>query len=165
MCRFASLAVVLSLMPVSNFAADAPLEGVWEGWVVEGKGENPNRGQLKLQLTITGNKIVGKNLGGAGGGGGRGGGGGGGDLGEGTFTVAEGKPNQMDSARVGGGGGGRRGGGGGGYKGIATLEGDTLKWCVANPGRERPKDFTTDRRQGQFLMILKKLPAKDSKKD
>jgi hypothetical protein len=169
--------------------AETPkLDGVWEGWVVEGRGENPNRGQIHLQLTIDGDKITSKNLGGGGfgggGGGGRGpggGGGGGGDLGSGTFEITDvDGVKQMDATRTGGGGGGGRPGGGGGRPGgpgggrgpgggggggqqnlgIMSVEGDTLKWCVANRGG-RPTEFATNRGQGSFLLILTKQKPKD----
>ena len=172
--RLFAAAVLFALPAAAADKKEAPkppsLDGVWEGWVVEGKGENPNRGQIHLQLTIKDNKVTGKKIGG--------GGPGGDDMGAGTVALnAEGEVKQMDATRTGGGGGGpggggrggRRGGpgggggaggGGGGYKGIMTVEGDTLKWCVANPGKERPTQFATDRRQGQFLMILKKQEEK-----
>jgi hypothetical protein len=158
-------------------AAKPPaLDGVWDGWVVEGRGENPNRGQIHLQLTIQDNKVTGKKVGG--------GGPGGDDMGAGTIAIADGEVKHMDATRTagGGGGGGRRGrggpgggapggpgggggggGGGGAYKGILAVEGDTLKWCVANPGRDRPTEFATNRGKGQFLMILKKQEPKEKK--
>src|SRR5690242_11212973 len=35
------------------------LEGVWEGFAVEGKGERPNQGPLNIRLTIKGDKMTG----------------------------------------------------------------------------------------------------------
>src|SRR5215217_2248543 len=103
-----------TLIALPAFAADekakAPgLDGVWEGWVVEGKGENPNRGQIHLQLTIQDNKATGKKIGG--------GGPGGDDMGAGQFTIVDGEIKQMDAARLGNAGGGPGGGGRGGRRG------------------------------------------------
>lgn len=39
------------------------LTGTWRGWVVDGRGENPNAGQLEMELRIDGNRIVGRELG------------------------------------------------------------------------------------------------------
>jgi hypothetical protein len=41
-----------------------------------------------------------------------------------------------------------------------ALDGDTLKWCVANRGG-RPTEFATNRGQGSFLLILTKQKPKE----
>ncbi|MCC2670883.1 MAG: hypothetical protein K0Q72_3354, partial [Armatimonadetes bacterium] len=43
------------------------------------------------------------------------------------------------------------------FMGIYTLEGDTLRWCVANPGRPRPTDIASRAAQGQYLLILNRV--------
>jgi uncharacterized protein (TIGR03067 family) len=40
--------------------------------------------------------------------------------------------------------------------GIYTFEGDTLKICGADPGKDRPKDFTTKQGSGLTLVVLKR---------
>ena len=40
------------------------------------------------------------------------------------------------------------------YLGIYKIEGDTLKWCVAVPGSERPSEFATS--GSDFLLVLKR---------
>ncbi len=70
-------------------------------------------------------------------------------LGAGTFKLEPvANPKRMDATRTKGGKRGEK------YLGIYSLEGDTLKWCVALPGGKRPTEFAT--RQGQFLLILKR---------
>lgn len=119
-------------------AARDKLVGVWSGFAVEGKGENPNRGPVKLELTITKDLIKArqfkdqKTL----------------DLGEGTFEIRLDKaPNQLDGNKkldnpdrkeI--------------WLGIYQLEGDTLKWCVGR--KTRPTEFETTK--GAFLLILKR---------
>jgi hypothetical protein len=44
-------------------AGASRLAGVWRGWVVDGRGENPNSGQMEIELTIEGNRITGRELG------------------------------------------------------------------------------------------------------
>jgi len=39
-----------------------------------------------------------------------------------------------------------------------ALEGDTLKYCVAPPGRPRPEGFATAKGDGNTLVVLKRLP-------
>lgn len=43
------------------------------------------------------------------------------------------------------------------YKGIYELNGDTLRDCMAPPGRERPTDFTTPPGSGHILMVYKRV--------
>src|SRR5947209_7849424 len=40
--------------------------------------------------------------------------------------------------------------------GIYTFDGEKLKICAAQPGKERPKDFETKDKPGYSVMILKK---------
>ncbi len=122
------------------------LAGVWRGWVVEGRGETPNSGQMEIELTVEGNKITGREVGttrrapeGIGGG---------------TFVMTgNGASGNLDAEGTSGPQDGRQ------FLGIYELQGDTLRWCVANRGRQRPQAMATDR--GNYLLILRKQPAKN----
>lgn len=48
--------------------------------------------------------------------------------------------------------------------GIYELDGDTVKFCFASPGKDRPKDFTAKEGSGQTLSVWKK-DAKPKKKN
>ena len=59
------LVIILPLVVFSIAAADEAADkererfvGVWQGFVVEGQGENPNRGSVKLTLKITKDSII-----------------------------------------------------------------------------------------------------------
>jgi len=117
---------------------DVPkLDGVWRGFTVEGKGENPDRGPVHLELTIQGDHVDAKRL----------------DgqrlpMTEGKLQIVPGTPMQMDGTETSAGGRTRT------FLGICELTGDTLKWCVATPRHDRPTEFETKR--PQFLLILKR---------
>ncbi len=51
--------------------------------------------------------------------------------------------------------------------GIYKIEGDTITYCWAEPGKERPKEFATKADSGLTLMTLKRVKeeAKDKDKD
>jgi uncharacterized protein (TIGR03067 family) len=122
----------------SQEPARAQLVGVWNGYAVEGKGDNLNQGPVKLELKISPELIQAKQfkgeevL----------------DLGEGTFEIVHDKsPHHLDGNKklanpkrkeV--------------WLGIYRLEGDTLYWCVGR--RTRPAEFET--KEGAFLLILKR---------
>ena len=112
--------------------------GTWKGFAVEGRGENPDRGPVKLELRITektmkGLEFKGTNVV---------------DHGEGEFALDLGPtPKQLDAWKT------NERGRKQNYVGIYTLEGDTLKWCVS-PQKVRPETFET--KKGQFLLILKR---------
>jgi len=124
----------------ASASPDPRLDGVWVGYVVEGRGENPNGGPVHLELTIKGDQIKardmsGKQL----------------PMTDGTYKVAPGNPPQMDGTNT------RPNGRTQTYLGIYSVEGDTLKWCVANPNKDRPTAFEIPRTGGgQFLLILRK---------
>jgi hypothetical protein len=40
--------------------------------------------------------------------------------------------------------------------GIYDLQGDTLRFCFADPGKERPTNFTTKAGDGRTLSVWKK---------
>ncbi|MCY2954419.1 MAG: TIGR03067 domain-containing protein [Planctomycetota bacterium] len=122
----------------SEAAERSKLVGVWKGFTVEGKGENPDRGPVKLEITITEKTMHGiqiqddKRI----------------DHGEGQFTLdLSADPFQLDAAQS------LQGGRKRAYIGIYQLDGDVLKWCVS-PQKVRPTTFET--KKGQFLLILKR---------
>ncbi|HUT35795.1 MAG TPA: TIGR03067 domain-containing protein [Planctomycetota bacterium] len=117
--------------------AGLKLDGVWTGFAVEGKGETPDRGPVHLKLTIKGDhvdaeRLDGQKL----------------PMNEGTYKITPGTPMQMDGTETNARGRARA------YLGIAELNGDTLKWCVATPNNPRPTEFETKR--PSFLVILKR---------
>jgi uncharacterized protein (TIGR03067 family) len=119
-------------------AERARLVGVWKGYTVEGKGENPDAGPVKLELTFTERTIQGieireaERF----------------DHGEGEYTLQlDTEPRRLDAAKSRGAGRKQE------YIGIYRLEGDTLKWCVS-PRKVRPETFETVK--GQYLLILKR---------
>lgn len=119
----------------------ANLDGVWRGWVVRGRGEDPNSGELEIELTIRGNRIDGRELGTnrapAGG------------LGSGVFTLTgNGRSGTMDAEQTAGLETGRR------YQGIYEFDGETLRWCVTARNRQRPSVMATER--GNYLLILRR---------
>jgi uncharacterized protein (TIGR03067 family) len=119
-------------------AARAKFVGVWKGFVVDGKGENPDRGHVELEITVTERTMHGTqirddgNL----------------DHGVGQYTLnLAAVPNHLDAAQTVGRGRQRT------YVGIYKLDGDTLHWCVS-PQKVRPETFETVK--GQFLLILRR---------
>jgi len=59
-------------------------------------------------------------------------------FGTGTFTLnPSASPKTLDATGTSGKYAGKT------YLGIYKLDGDTLEWCVAPPGKERPKEFFT----------------------
>lgn len=128
----------LVAQPEVDQKAREKLVGKWAGYAVEGKGEKPDQGPVKLEFVITKDLIKatqfkGKDpL----------------DLGEGSFVLDLVKmpslldatkridnPNRKET-----------------WVGIYKLDGDTLHWCVAR--KARPTEFATG--GGAFLLILKR---------
>jgi len=114
------------------------LIGKWAGYAVNGKGEKPNEGPVKIDLTITKDLIKATGYKGKAPM----------DLGQGTFDLKLDKtpfhldgdkkldnPNRKEI-----------------WLGIYRLDGDTLKWCVRK--KSRPTEFET--KDGAFLLILKR---------
>jgi uncharacterized protein (TIGR03067 family) len=115
------------------------LEGTWEGYAVEGQGENPDRGPVHLRLTFTGAKIKAFDLAKDGK-----------DMGSGTCTLDPSKQlKEIDATGIVLPGRRERT-----YPGIYKVDGDTLKWCVDNRRKGRPKEFRTA--NGKYLLILKR---------
>ena len=111
--------------------------GVWLGFAVEGKGETPDRGPVKVELTITPEVIKGRQFQGR-------------EVidhGEGTYQLDLSKtPHALDGTKL------RAGRNKDIWLGIYSLEGDTLKWCVRK--KDRPSEFET--KDKAFLLILKR---------
>lgn len=118
------------------------ITGLWRGWVVDGRGENPNAGHMQMELRIENNRMTAREIGNRGGGGE--------GLGDGNFVVsAEGNSGNLDATGTSGRYDGVE------YLGIFEVEGDTLKWCVGNRGKPRPGDYSTGR--GNYYMILRRV--------
>lgn len=134
--------IVIAVFAVAARAADNDeaqqrklLSGKWLGYAVEGKGENPDTGPVKVELQITDKSIHGVTFQG----------GQRVDQGEGEYTLdLSNAPLRLDGAKL------RLNGRKQVWLGIYTLDGDTLRWCVGR--RERPTEFQTVK--GQFLLIL-----------
>jgi uncharacterized protein (TIGR03067 family) len=134
------LILALTTSAVADDEADArkKLVGEWQGYVVDGKGENPNRGPVKLTITITADGMTAKQEGNK-------------DLGAGNYKLdLSGDPKTLDAVRTSTPGKGQT------YLGIYSVDGDTLKWCVGQPKQPRPTEFVTKSTGGQFLMVLKR---------
>jgi len=126
-------------------SAAGSLDGVWRGFVVYGKGEQPNRGTVHLELTIQGNRIRAQRL----------------EpqrssLGQGVYKIAAGRPQVLDATEQGTRGKPKT------YLGICSFTADAIKWCVATPGNPRPASFET--KGQQFLLILKRQKAQTANK-
>jgi uncharacterized protein (TIGR03067 family) len=122
-------------------AGNTDLASVWRGWIVDGRGENPNAGHMEIELTIVGNRITARELGTQRAPGG---------LGAGTFVMAgNGVSGNLDATATEGPNQGKN------YPGVFAIEGDILRWCVSNRGSERPETMATDR--GNFLMVLRRV--------
>lgn len=136
----ASMGFLATVSVAQEADVKSKLIGVWHGFAVEGKGENPDKGAVEIELTVTkdlvkAKQFKGKTIL---------------DLGEGAFLFdLDRKPFFLDGDKkldnpnrkeV--------------WLGIASLEGDVLKWCVGR--KARPTDFQTG--QGAFLLILKRKP-------
>jgi uncharacterized protein (TIGR03067 family) len=142
----APLALAIAVFGASILAQEAEqsarekLVGVWTGYAVDGKGERPDQGPVKLELAISkefikAKQFKGKQVL---------------DLGEGSYEIRldmtpkhlDGdkkldNPNRKET-----------------WIGIYEIEGDTLKWCVGR--KTRPTEFETTK--GAFLLILKRKP-------
>ena len=121
----------------SENSSDLDLNGVWRGFVVEGRGEQPNHGTVQLELKIKGKHIKATRLDGQRG-----------SLGEGSYTINTARYYLMDATEI------RSHGTPRSYQGIVAFGPDLMKWCVSTPGNPRPSGFET--RGQQFLLILKR---------
>lgn len=115
------------------------LEGVWEGYVVEGRGEKADRGPFHLRLTVAGQTMAAVDLRN-----------GNKNLGTGKLTIdttgplrhldAVGAPLPAKREKS--------------FLGVYQLDGDTLRWCVGNKQDVRPEEFRSF--NGNYLLILKR---------
>lgn len=115
------------------------LTGTWQGFVVAGRGERTDRGPVKItEVVITAETIRARD-----------------DrmsFGEGEYRLDLARsPRRLDSSGISGDVKGRE------FTGIYTLEGDTLRWCVANPGKPRPTEYRTQVGV-QFYLVLRRVP-------
>ena len=125
------------VLAADSSAADfKKIEGVWQGAAVDGDGSKPGSARARIsELVITAEKITAKD-------------GQGNSLGEGTFKLGRnGNVVTIDASGTAGQTRGKQ------YLGILIVEGDTLKWCSANPNRPRPAQFRTTPPDA-FLMVL-----------
>ena len=114
------------------------LIGTWKGFVVNGRGQRVDTGIAKLaEMVITEKTIRAKD-----------------DtvsFGEGTYKLdLTQTPRRLDPTGTTGDLKGYQ------FTGIYELDGDTLKWCVANPGKMRPAEYKTVAAV-QFYMVLKRV--------
>lgn len=151
-------ALIIGLLFCSPLRADGPdrkdavraelkkLQGVWEGYAVEGKGEHPDRGPVHLRLMIAGTKITAVDLGK-----------GQRDMGRGTLRIDPSRPlKEIDATGIILPGRRKRT-----YPGIYEVDGDTFKWCVDNRRTSRPTEFRTA--GGKYLLILKRKKSAGGK--
>lgn len=138
-------AMVFTAASLAQEPADKEREklvGVWVGWAVKGKGENPERMGVKIELIITKDTIkgIGFQTGDRT------------DLGEGAFTINAAKaPFHLDGDKKLANPKRKEF-----WQGIYELDGDNLKWCVGR--KNRPAEF--DGKDDAFLLILKRQPKK-----
>lgn len=111
------------------------IEGVWRGAILNQQGNN----EMEVELTVSGNRIEGREqrsgrpMQ---------------DLGSGTYTITGNGSGTLDADGTGGPQEGRH------FMGIYELNGNTLRWCVSNRGRQRPDRMATDR--GNYLLVLQR---------
>jgi uncharacterized protein (TIGR03067 family) len=135
---YAALASDQQAMSDAERAERAKFVGLWKGFVVEGKGENPNRGPVQLEITISELCMHGLQV--------RADGNIDHGLGRYSLNLAS-RPTALDAAKT------FQRGRQQAYLGIYKLDGDTLYWCVS-PQRVRPRTFETVK--GQFLLVLRR---------
>ena len=114
----------------TNATLQNRLAGTWRGWVVDGRGENPNAGHMEMELRVEGNRMFGREVGSNRAPEG---------LGDGTFVVTgTGNSGILDAVQTAGQHAGRE------YPGIFEIDGDTLKWCVNNRNGSRSEEHTSE---------------------
>jgi uncharacterized protein (TIGR03067 family) len=125
--------------PAASPNGRASLDGTWRGWVVRGRGEDTNSGEMEMELVVRGNQMEARELGTNRAPGG---------LGAGTYTVGAGGAGTLDAVQTTGQESGRN------YIGVYEVTGDTLRWCVTGRNRTRPTTMATDR--GNYLLVLRR---------
>lgn len=117
--------------------------GLWRGWIVDGRGEDPNNGMMQVELLIVGNTIAGREVTPQGGSTAP-------NLGVGTFVMAgNSQAGYLDALYTGGPHAGRQ------CLGIFRTQGRELHWCVSNRTGQRPDGFATG--NGYYLLILRNI--------
>jgi uncharacterized protein (TIGR03067 family) len=125
-------------MKPGGAASNTP--GLWRGYIVNGRGQNPNSGS-PIELLISGNRIAGHEAGKPGAAP---------NLGVGTFAMSgNSKAGFLDAQYVEGPQSGVV------CLGIFRMEGDTLHWCASNRDGYRPTEFNTA--NGCWYMIVKRV--------
>jgi len=133
--------LAVGLSPTGSHSDDAgdrrALSGRWVGHVADPRGDRP--GPIRFsEVVITAERIRARR-------------GDGSDMGEGQYRLsAERGVRNLDSYGLAGEPRGKT------YLGIYEMQGETLRWCVANPGKPRPTEFASRPSAGQFLMVLRR---------
>jgi len=126
----------------------APITGLWRGWLVDGRGENPNGGTMQIELAITADRIAGREVGPKGDSPP--------DLGVGSYSqTGNVRGGYLDALYIGGPHAGQL------CLGIFRLENDVLYWCASNRTGTRPNEFITG--SGFWYMILRRVPTTGGK--
>lgn len=121
----------------------APITGLWRGWIVDGRGENPNGGMSQIELAITADRIAGREVGKQGNSPP--------DLGVGSYSqTGNVQGGYLDALYIDGPHSGQL------CLGVFRLEKDVLYWCASNRTGTRPNEFITG--NGFWLMILRRVP-------
>lgn len=123
-------------LPADEAADKKRLSGRYVGQVVDGGGE---RGPVEVSsLLITMDSISGTQPGGR-------------SMGEGSYRIDTSQGRYwLDATGIMGPARGKS------FQGIFKMEGETLTWCVANPGKPRPTEFASRPSQGQYVMVLRR---------
>ncbi len=137
-----TLAVPAGSQQSEEAAERAKLAGTWTGFVVEGRGEMPDRGPARISELVIAATVIRARDGQM-------------NMGEGSYRMdLSAKPRTLDAHGLVGPTRGKT------YLGIYQLEGDTLRWCVANSDKPRPTEFLTRRGHGQYLMVFRRVPRR-----
>lgn len=137
----AGIALSACLLSSGSWGDDAgdrrKLEGTWQGFIAEPRGERP--GPVRFSEVVIGPERIRATRGD------------GTSMGEGTYRLGStGRMRTLDSMGTAGEPRGKS------FLGIYEVQGDTLRWCVSNPGRPRPEEFASRPGGGQFLLVLKR---------
>lgn len=137
------LGLAALVLPAGSHGDDASdrqkLVGTWQGYLAEPRGDRPGPVRFS-EVVISAERIRARRLDGS-------------DMGEGTYQLgANGRARTLDANGLSGEPRGKT------FLGIYEIQGDTLRWCMANPGKPRPEEFMSRPGGGQFLMVLRRKP-------